>query len=46
MLEVNQELMQEHVMNLDDALAVWDKSIAHPAWHKLAQRPAKTLEQI
>ena len=46
MLEVSQELMQEHVMNLDDALAVWDKSVAHPAWHKLAQLPAKTLERI
>jgi ubiquinone/menaquinone biosynthesis C-methylase UbiE len=46
MLEVSQELMQEHEMNLDDALAVWDKSIAHPAWHQLAQLPANMLEPI
>jgi len=45
-LEISEELMQEHEMNLDDALAVWDKSIAHPAWHQLAQLPVKTLNEI
>ncbi len=45
-LEISEELLQEHEMHLDDALAVWAKSIVHPAWHKLAQLPAKRLEGI
>jgi ubiquinone/menaquinone biosynthesis C-methylase UbiE len=45
-LEISQELIQEHEMSLDDALAVWDKSIAHPAWHKLARLPAKISDEI
>ncbi len=45
-LEIKEELLQEHEMHLHDALAVWPKSIAHPACHKLAQLPAKRLDQI
>lgn len=45
-LEIKEELLQEHEMHLGDALAVWPKSIAHPACHKLAQLPAKRLDQI
>jgi ubiquinone/menaquinone biosynthesis C-methylase UbiE len=42
-VEVRQELMQDHEMGVDDALAVWDLSIAHPAWHRLAQLSPKQL---
>jgi ubiquinone/menaquinone biosynthesis C-methylase UbiE len=45
-IEISEELMQEHEMDLGDALAVWNKSIAHPAWHKLARLPSNALDQI
>ncbi|MBZ9657082.1 class I SAM-dependent methyltransferase [Phyllobacterium lublinensis] len=45
-LEIKEELLQEHAMHLGDALAIWPKSIAHPACHKLAQLPAQELAAI
>ncbi len=45
-LDISPELMQEHPMQLEDALAVWDKSIAHPAWFELTNVPAGALRRI
>lgn len=45
-VEINQELMQEHTMPMAQALSVWEKSLAHPAWHKLARLPESQLKQM
>ncbi|NTS33040.1 methyltransferase domain-containing protein [Phyllobacterium sp. BT25] len=44
--EISPELMQEHRMLTEEALFVWEKSLAHPAWHQLNLLPAKELEQL
>lgn len=45
-VDISPELMQEHLMLIDDALAIWEKSLAHPALHELAILSESRLKQI
>jgi ubiquinone/menaquinone biosynthesis C-methylase UbiE len=45
-MEISPELMQEHTMLAAEALSVWEKSLAHPALHKLALLPETQLKEM
>ena len=45
-VDISPELMQEHSMLTEEALAVWEKSLAHPACHELAILAEERLQEV